>query len=367
MTQKKHDVNIPAAGSFGAPPAGAPIQTSSADVSPTVDQIRTARANEQAESVYAPKPMSRAAMVALIGEEAVQRAERAEGVVAGGDGVAPVAKPAGTATTPQLPAPSASASADAAAVIVSGIKPPDIAMPSKRRRMGSGPAVGVVAPVVPKAQPTIVLTDAEKITDVTDLVNEAVDILAAVEAEALAPAPPAQVVGPRRPAESDTDTPARGLPRPIEDPGKKITGGFGDVGDAQYFPLDGFELKTLVEGLMSQIHARLQDDLRFSVACVYPRVTARVVVEIQGFTVDQSFQIPKIAAHDKTPSAIARARSDEIVFCLVSERQEMTEDGQSVTPPNQTRIDLGLPVPRKQAIETPGGRQLVDVTTSTRD
>lgn len=181
-----------------------------------------------------------------------------------------------------------------------------------------------------------------------------------LSAGAVNPLPTAE---PWQPAASQTDTPSRGLPRNLStDPGKQITGGFGDVTDAQYFPLDGAELRELVNALMDDIHARLQDDLRFTIAICYPRVRARVEVIIEAFVVDQGFTIPRVAVpHEKTPIAIARQHGDEIVFAVVAERVEMSADGQSVSPPNATRLELGLPVPRKQAVQTPTGRMLVDI------
>lgn len=158
------------------------------------------------------------------------------------------------------------------------------------------------------------------------------------------------------------ESPARGLPKPTADPGKTITGGFGDTGEAQYYPLDGSEVRVLIDALMDDLHARLLDDLRFTMAITYPRVSARVIIEVQGFVDDQSFDIIKVMPpHAKTPLEVARARATEIAFVIVAERVEMTADGTSVTPPNATREELGLVVPRKQAVETATGRQMVDV------
>lgn len=169
---------------------------------------------------------------------------------------------------------------------------------------------------------------------------------------------------PHQPAASNTDTPSRGIPRPITDPGKVITGGFGSLGDATYFPLDGSELRTLVEQMLINIAERLQDDLRFTMAITYPRVRARVEVIVEGYGDDgQDMKIPRVMPpHEKTPIEIARLHGDEIVFVVVAEHVEMTADGQSVTPPNKARIELGLDVPQKQAFEVPGGRMLADVT-----
>jgi len=171
-----------------------------------------------------------------------------------------------------------------------------------------------------------------------------------------------------QPAASDTDSPARGIPTGIVDPGKQITGGFGDAGDAQYFPLDGSEVRELTRGLMSVIDSQLEHDLRFSMAVCYPRVSVRVIVEVSAYAAggdggqyDPSFAITRVAAHDKTPLAIARERADEVVFVLVADRTEMTPAGESIAPPNLIRQELGLVVPRKQAIQTPHGRLIIDV------
>lgn len=167
-----------------------------------------------------------------------------------------------------------------------------------------------------------------------------------------------------QPAASDTDSPARGTPPPMETlpEGKRITGGFGDPAEAEYYPLDGTELRALIYALMDSIHARLQDDLRFSFAITYPRVSARVVVEIEAFAQDQTLTVEKMMTpHTKTPMEVARRYGDQVVFCVTAERAEMTEDGQSIAPPNQTRQELQLPIPRKTAVQTPAGRMIVDV------
>jgi len=170
-----------------------------------------------------------------------------------------------------------------------------------------------------------------------------------------------------QPAASDTDSPSRGRPSAIADPGKQITGGFGDAGDAQYFPLDGSELRELVRGLMSVVSDQIEHDLRFSMAICYPRVTARVVVEIDAYATDggqydPSFQVVKVMPpHEKTPLAIARERADAVCFVVVADKVEMTAAGESISPPNAIRQELGLVVPRKQSVGTPHGRLIVDL------
>lgn len=164
-------------------------------------------------------------------------------------------------------------------------------------------------------------------------------------------------------AASDTDSPSRGIPRAVADPGKQVTGGFGDAGQAQYYPLDGLELKELVRSLLDKLNARIEDDLRFSMAITYPRVAVRLELIVEGYPVDASFQIPTVLPpHEKTPIDVAREYGNEIVFVVREQHVEMTADGESVTPPNLLRQELGIRVPRKQAVMTPTGRQLVDVT-----
>ena len=165
-----------------------------------------------------------------------------------------------------------------------------------------------------------------------------------------------------QPAASNSDSPSRGVPRPILDPGKRITGGFGLNADQQYFPLDGSELRELVRGLLDQVNDRIANDLRFHLAITYPRVRARVVVEIEAYAKDQDFTIERIGVHDKTPLEVARQHGDQIVFAVIAGRQEFTEEGAAQDPPNRIREELGLPIPRKQQVETPGGKMFVDRT-----
>jgi len=133
---------------------------------------------------------------------------------------------------------------------------------------------------------------------------------------------------------------------------------------------------------MSVIDAQITNDLRFSMAICYPRVTARVIVEIEAYNADAtrvsgirgatravdgdgsydpSFSITKIAAHDKTPLAIARECANEVCFVVRADKVEMTATGESISPPNAIRAELGLVIPRKQAIVTPQGRLIVDL------
>lgn len=176
----------------------------------------------------------------------------------------------------------------------------------------------------------------------------------------------------RMPAESNTDSPARGIPQPSLDEGKKITGGFGGAGEAMYFPMDGAELKEVVRGHLSVIDAQLDNDLRFSPALCYPRLTVEVIVRVGAYAVDgpdydPSFEIVRGTVHDKTPVEVAMeaAKLGQVCFVLVSGHQEMTADGKSITPPNQMRAEVGLAQRvGKMPVMTPGGVALVDLPAS---
>jgi hypothetical protein len=163
-----------------------------------------------------------------------------------------------------------------------------------------------------------------------------------------------------QPAASETDSPSRGIPQPILDPGKRITGGFGDGIAAQYFPITGPELLELVRMLMDQLNARLDNDLRFHIASVYPRLRARVVIEVEATADDQSFSIQQVAVRDQTPMEVARLYGDEVVFALVAQRQEFDNDGVPENPPDRLRDELGLEKPAKQWVGSGPGRQVVD-------
>jgi hypothetical protein len=163
------------------------------------------------------------------------------------------------------------------------------------------------------------------------------------------------------PAASGSDSPARGIPREITDPGKKITGGFGNTGEAQYYPLNGLELLVLVRSLMEQIDKRIENDLRFAMAITYPRVRARVVIEVDGYAESGDFAIEKVDVREKTPIEVARQYGDRIAFAVVEKRQEFTDSGEVDAPPDLIRDELGLEKPRKQLIQMGAQRIVADI------
>lgn len=169
------------------------------------------------------------------------------------------------------------------------------------------------------------------------------------------------------PAASNTESPTRGAPGTVPVPSARKTaplqpvGGFGEP-ENEYFPLDGRELKTVLEQLMDELHARLQNDLRFSIAVTYPRVRAKVQIVIEGEADDQGFTIDRVMPpYEKTPLAEAQRRGDSVVFVVAQVMQEFTEDGQVDTPPDGMRDKLGIPKPRKHRVQTGAGSSLVDV------
>lgn len=289
-------------------------------------------------------------------------------------------KPLVFAQTQKTPAP-----APAPKVVAAPSPSPVIVTPSQSRLRVPGQArppvtAGSAESITRLTVPTIILTDVPGLVAPAPTPTP----IERVERPAVDPAVGAHLNSPladaarrlaasravtHQPAASDSDSPSRGIPQPSADPGKRITGGFGDAGDAQYYPLDGSELRELVRGLMSVLDEQMTNDLRFSMAICYPRVAARVTVEVLGYGAggdgghyDPSFTIEKVMPpHDKTPLEIARERADAICFVIMADRREMTADGQSIAPPNQIREELGLVVPRKQAISTPQGRLIVDV------
>ena len=178
----------------------------------------------------------------------------------------------------------------------------------------------------------------------------------------------------RMPAASNTDTPSKGLlPNLTPVAGDKFDGiqrgGFSDLGEAQYFPIQGDELLNVVMACAKELLAQIQNDLRFSMALVYPRVRAVVEIRIEGHAEDNNagFEIqkvfmPKDGEKGSTPVEVARTRADEVCFVVQSLRQEFTPEGESEQPPDAMRDEFRLQIPRKQMVESGGRPSFVDVT-----
>lgn len=175
----------------------------------------------------------------------------------------------------------------------------------------------------------------------------------------------------RMPAASNSDTPARGLLPTITPPKgpKEISGGFGDLGDAEYFPLTGEELRELVLAQFDTLAAQIRNDLRFSMALVYPRIRCTVRIEVEGHAEDnnagfviEKVRVPKDGDPGSTLIEVARTRADQVCFVVQSRRQEFTDAGEVDAPPDAIRDELGVTKPRKRMLETPGGgHTFVDV------
>jgi hypothetical protein len=252
------------------------------------------------------------------------------------------------------------------AALPAGGQPTGNVMPAARSAVQGRPPVTI--PAKTAGEPLIVLTDAQQVPVVEAAGEPEVAPPAAirprVEGQFADVARNVLDSRPRlaRPAESNSDSPARGVPRGTTDPGKQITGGFGDAAQAQYFPLDGTELRELVLSMMDRLAEQLQNDLRFSIAAVYPRVAVQLDLRVDGFVEDIGFGITKVLPpHEKTPLDVARSMADQGVFVVSVTRAEMSADGESLAPPNAIREELGLAVPHKRAIDVPGGRMIVDV------
>jgi hypothetical protein len=183
---------------------------------------------------------------------------------------------------------------------------------------------------------------------------------------AVGPASAATPAPRHMPAASDTDTPSRGQPRAIADPGKQITGGFGDLGQAQYYPLDGSEARVLICDMLDKLKIQLQNDLRFSMAVTYARLQALITIDMRAWAQEpviiQKLVAPVGAVAGATPVEVAEAAGFQPIDMVLTETTvEMTDEGESVLPPNAIREGLGMVVPRKQIVPTPGGKQFVDV------
>lgn len=357
-----------------APPAHAPQEsTTPGSERATSEQIRQARMNEQPESVYNPRPMSDEQAAAFLGksvDEIVALRQRAAAPkplqtpvkLLGPDGQPvtsmAVDEPADPATPP----------------------PPVVIKPAMTfRRAGQPrPSIDVAATTIKIAAEVPLVV---KPVDVPSSEADPQPVVAssaqdAAQASAATLSDIAQQLHPRhdgsipldepyRPAASDTDSPSRGMPTAVLPKDKTITGGFGDVGEAQYYGLNGLEVLALITAQLDALKSRIQNDLRFSIAAVYPRLNARVVIEIDCFAQDTGFQIERklVPAHTRTPIDIARRHADECCFCIIEEHVEMTEDGESVTPPNQVRLELGLDVPRKHSVRLPNQQtMMVDIS-----
>jgi len=164
-----------------------------------------------------------------------------------------------------------------------------------------------------------------------------------------------------QPAASNSDSPSRGIPRPIDDPGKQITGGFGNMGEAQYYALDGLELKELVKHLMGKLLQQVENDLHFSMAITYPRVEVKVAVQVSGYAKEGAFELFKGAAHDKTTvENSVRGGAEPIALELSEDRAEFDANGDPANPPDRLRDELGLEKPHKQVVQMGQNRSIVD-------
>lgn len=149
---------------------------------------------------------------------------------------------------------------------------------------------------------------------------------------------------PRRPAESNTDSPSRGQPKFQADPGKQVTGGWGADGGGQYFALDGLELAQVADQLFFQLKQQIKGDLRFGLACVYPQVRLRLLLQVDG--VD--------------PGAAVNEQKFDLGATRVLDLVERMQDDDA-TPADALRDQAGLLKPRKQLVQAGATRIMVDI------
>lgn len=318
------------------PPPGAPIETAQ-PITPEMQQQmeRAARANEQVLPELKAQPQGDVT-------DAAVRARELDALMGGTKRARPPITPTPTQQATTQPAPSGIILTDADA----DADAPDVAdaAPAAAPPVVEAPPVAD-APPPPADIPRVIVppvVEGSKLAAAARAANDA-------------------RIRTSQPAASNTDSPSRGIPTQQTDPGKQITGGFGAAADQQYFPLDGSELREVVLGLMDKLAAQLTNDLRFSPALCYPRVRARVIVSIDCYAKEMSFELPKAADHLKTPLAVAIAQGAEPGEMEIEAGVgEYAEDGGTETSTNKMRRDLGLEVPMKQRIQTPTGFATID-------
>ena len=236
------------------------------------------------------------------------------------------------------------------------VTPAEAKILSPRRPVVDAVAVETVTPEAQAMADAVTATSSRHVLSSDALADEPVlSAEPAVEPALSADAPLAPIL-PHMKAASNTDSPSRGIPPAILDPGKRITGGFGEPSEGQYFPLDGAELRAVVEHLLAELHTRIQDDLRFSIALTYPRVRVHVDIVVEAYATDGGFTVSKHAApHERTPLDVAAQHGEEVAFIVRARRQEFDEENQPADAPNAMREEAGLVIPRKQRIESAAG------------
>lgn len=173
------------------------------------------------------------------------------------------------------------------------------------------------------------------------------------------------------PAASNSDSPSRGMPRRDPRAGLNVTGGWGDANaGSQYFALSGDDLRTIAQQMLLDLHDRLDNDLRFSIALVYPRVSVRATLHIHGYAGGpQSFEIERVRPADvagpggsPAPESVAAALADEVVFTLIAERREVDDAGDSIAAPDQLRNEFGIQRPGKHVVSGAGNsKRMADI------
>jgi len=311
----KPKVNIPAQGTFEPPPPGAPVEVSQPlHPSALASMQAQAEANEKALA-----PLKFAI------QKGVASAAAAEGLAVPGGGGVPI--PTGPQTAP--PSVAGSAPAGSAPPLHGSVSPPGVPPSPVPEKDPAATATGATGPAgtgTPGGPPEAALQGGDP----------------SVAPSALPPLPPDAT--PEEIADPVVNArPGKGY-RPIQDPGKVITGGWGlDASfPAQYYALDGSEIRAIALRLWEDVKVKMEQDLRFHLAACYPQALVRVSVEVAGAT--------------------AGAAVNDVAFTLASKIVvlEASLADTPDTPADALRVDTGLPRPYKHAVKTPTGTYIVD-------
>ncbi len=144
-----------------------------------------------------------------------------------------------------------------------------------------------------------------------------------------------------------TSGPTRGIPTP-QPVGKEITGGFGvggGMGAGQYFALNGLEVQEAIAALQGHLAKQVREDLRFSIALTYPRVSLKLKLEVVTYPVDHSFDLEHKHEFEGATEEEAASMAEREAFTIEASVSD-SED----SPPNLIREELDLEIPQRQLV-----------------
>lgn len=297
---------LPATGTFTPPPPGAPVETSK-PLTPEYQAASLAAAQAH-EKDLPPAPLGPAMQKAMASAAAAQSLTK--GPVQAAPPAMPPTAPSGSSLGGPVP-------------------------PSEGPAVGGTAVAGAPQTEVPAPSATPVPTP---VPVPTGLSPHALPVLPP-------DATPEEIADPVVNAR-----PARGQPKPVTDPGKQITGGWGPQAAgmgfaAQYYALDGSEIAALAATLMEDLKRQMAADLRFHLAMCYPQAAVKVTVEVAGSE-------PGAAINDVAFTIQSR-------IALFTATMMDTPD----TPADALRDQAGLIKPFKRLVQTPTGNHIVDMET----